>query len=678
MSFIVDNKEYRNIQEQVQKNKEDIADIMREEKILNAFGIKVIGVAATEQDIPEGEYSYGDTYAVGEEAPYSLYVWTRGNSEIPEDHFLNLGPIAIQGPQGIQGPRGLQGPQGPQGRSWNVGQGAPLTLALNDLYLDSLNGNVYVGTGNNQYQYLLNIKGPQGLQGVTGATGAQGPAGPQGPQGPKGDTGAVYSIVGTVTTTDDLPDPTLLTLHDGYLVGANYPYHLYGVIKNNNVQQWIDLGIFLDADDVPSYIQISATTTGTLSSEELNLLANDNVWLKRGTNPYILYRKIGNGSDYYYYQSNSTKIVENVNYNIIQVSKATGQWSTDVNNNNYFKGTELEDSSSLISSIIMTLLVYILGDTLPKTIARAIPNRMSKILIYPTYILMIVLFPISYLFEQIVKLIQKIFKLETNEDFTQEDFENVVASSEEHGEIEEEQAEIIQSALDFSETHVKEVFTPKDKMFAINIDGITREKLNSILQETSYSRIPLYKGDFNNIIGVLLVKTYVSESLKDPKVPLRKLIQKPYFVSSKITLIDLFNGFKKHKTHIAIVKDKNDNVVGMVTMEDVLEQIVGDIWDETDVVEEEVKEISETVFELDGDMVISDFCELLGIDEESFETESDTIGGWCLEHFELYPLSGDHFHDDELCLSVTIMSIIDRRVEKILVIKDDKEENDLQ
>ena len=242
----------------------------------------------------------------------------------------------------------------------------------------------------------------------------------------------------------------------------------------------------------------------------------------------------------------------------------------------YFKGTGLESSSSIISSIIMSIIVYILGDSLPKTIAKAIPNRCSKIVIYPIYGLMFIFFPIAKLFEVIVNLIERLFKVKNDEEFTQQDFENVVEQGEVKGEIEEEQAEIIQSALEFNETSVKEVLTPKEKMFALDVNGLSKEKLDEVIVNSSYSRIPLYKGEIDNIIGTLLVKTYVKETIKDPNIPLRKMIQKPYFVSSRISLISLFDGFKKHKTHIAIVKN-DDEVIGMVTMEDVLEEIVSDI-----------------------------------------------------------------------------------------------------
>lgn len=232
---------------------------------------------------------------------------------------------------------------------------------------------------------------------------------------------------------------------------------------------------------------------------------------------------------------------------------------------------------SLISSIAMALLVYIFGDALPKTIARAIPDTISKIFIWPVYILTLLLTPITIIFDGLAKLIEKIFKVKNDETFTEEDFENVVENVTDEGVLEEEQSEIIQSALEFVDTNVKEVFTPKEKIFALDIRELTHEKLRSILMTTKYSRIPIFDREFDNFIGVLHVKTYFKEITKNPNVSIRKILQKPYFVTSSIMIDDLFNGFKKHHTHLALVRDNKKHVIGMVTMEDVLEELVSDI-----------------------------------------------------------------------------------------------------
>ena len=234
----------------------------------------------------------------------------------------------------------------------------------------------------------------------------------------------------------------------------------------------------------------------------------------------------------------------------------------------------LEPYIPLISSVAVTFVVYILGDVLPKTIARKIPDTLSVIFAWPLFIVLILLTPISVIFELFAKVIDKIFKTSNEEEFTEEDFEDIVEQTTDEGILEEEQGDIIQSALEFEDTNVKEVLTPKNKMFALDIRGLNHEKLQETLINCKYSRIPIYDTNIDNVIGILVVKTYLSKYMNNNNVSIRRTLQKPYFVSGSIMIDDLFNGFKKHRSHIAIVRNRDKRVIGMVTMEDVLEELV--------------------------------------------------------------------------------------------------------
>lgn len=244
---------------------------------------------------------------------------------------------------------------------------------------------------------------------------------------------------------------------------------------------------------------------------------------------------------------------------------------------NYLINTSLSSYASLISSIIMTIIVYILGDTLPKTIAKAIPDTCSKIVAYPVYIFMIILTPITIIFEGMVKLFETIFKKKNEETFTSEDFEKILEHSEEEGVFEEETVDIIQSAIEFADTSAKDVLTKRNKIFALDINTLTNEQLNELIVSTSYSRIPIYEDKLDNYIGVLNVKTYIKEYLNNPEVNIRDILQAPYKVKNRITLVNLLKGFKEHHTHLAMVVNNDDHIIGMVTMQDVLEELVSDI-----------------------------------------------------------------------------------------------------
>ena len=288
-----ENKEFRNLQEQVLKNANDIQDILHENNVLNQFGIKVIGQIDTPAELPptstfQGEY--GDAYAVGTSAPYSLYIWTR-NIDNNSDGWFNIGLFPQAGPQGPQGIAGETGPQGERGNSvFTYNEDAPSSLMTleqmtnvgwksGDTYINALSGDVWVlgyNTSMAGYNWILkgNIRGPQGVQGIQGPKGDIGPTGPQGPQGPQGDPGDIVKIVDILKSTNELPAPTTVSHTTGYLVGTVAPYHLYIIVgETQQTQKWFDTGAFGDFELVNITVPLE-TTQGTLTNDQLAILKN--------------------------------------------------------------------------------------------------------------------------------------------------------------------------------------------------------------------------------------------------------------------------------------------------------------------------------------------------------------------------------------------------------------------
>lgn len=231
---------------------------------------------------------------------------------------------------------------------------------------------------------------------------------------------------------------------------------------------------------------------------------------------------------------------------------------------------------SLISTVVMTLITYTFGDMIPKIVARKIPERVAYSTINFFSICYIVLFPLIWILSLITKLFSLIFKTKEIPSMTEEDFTNLVEEIEEEGLIEEHESEIITASLDFTDTSVRDILTKRNKMFVIDLKQFSKDDINKIILSSSYSRIPVCYGSLDKIVGILHVKSYIKAYLKDPNISVLSTLQKPYFVTNRIKLDDLIEGFKKHHTHIAIVK-KDDVVIGMVTMEDVLEELVGKI-----------------------------------------------------------------------------------------------------
>ena len=232
--------------------------------------------------------------------------------------------------------------------------------------------------------------------------------------------------------------------------------------------------------------------------------------------------------------------------------------------------------------------------------------------------------------------------------------------------IDEERSELLQAALDFGEISASEVMTARVDIEAVDIDD-SWDEIYAALCESSHSRIPVYEGSIDNVVGILLQNRFFKSMLDKKRPSIRRGLLKPCFVYKATKLPDVLDALRKSGQHLAVVTDEYGGVCGIITMEDVLEQLVGEIWDETDEVEPELIERPDGSYELDGDMSIGDFCELLERDEDAFETESSTIGGWAIEQFGRFPEAGQSFDWEDL--RVTVLAMDGRRVDRLLVEK---------
>ena len=237
---------------------------------------------------------------------------------------------------------------------------------------------------------------------------------------------------------------------------------------------------------------------------------------------------------------------------------------------------------SFLATIVTTIVVVLFGEMLPKNFAKVNAEKWSLIVVYPIYGLMYLFWPFSKLFGGMIGLIRLMFKKTATEEetFTEDDFQDVIEKIEGEGVLDEEESDIIQNAVDFGEILVKDVLTKRKDIVAINIKDCTNDYLKEFLANCNYSRIPVYRGSIDNIVGVLHTRTYLKSVFYNRNVKATSVLTKPYFVDPQIKLDEIFEGFKQHKTHVAIVT-KNGKTIGMVTMKDVLEELVSDI-DESD------------------------------------------------------------------------------------------------
>lgn len=326
-----------------------------------------------------------------------------------------------------------------------------------------------------------------------------------------------------------------------------------------------------------------------------------------------------------------------------------------------------DDRYAWVSTVVITVLVIIFGETMPKIIAKNSANRIALNHAYFVHGLTIILMPLIWVVVGLTKLITSGFKGEeagSDEEAAAMELSSIIETAEDEDVLDEDRSELVQAAIDFSDVMASEVMTARVDVVALDIDDDWNEQLATI-DSAPYSRIPVYEDSIDNVIGVLYLNHFL-KALTDEKNPdIRSMLMPPCYVYKTMKMPAVLNELRRAKQHLAIVTDEYGGTLGVLSMEDVLEQLVGEIWDDTDEVEEEIVERPDGQYELDGDMVISDFLELVGIKEKDFDAESETVGGWTIEMFGAFPKPGDSFRYGNM--SVTVLEMDGLRVEKVLV-----------
>ena len=326
-----------------------------------------------------------------------------------------------------------------------------------------------------------------------------------------------------------------------------------------------------------------------------------------------------------------------------------------------------DDSYAWVSTVVITVIIIIFGETMPKIVAKSSANRIA--LSHARFIraLTIILMPLIWLVVGLVKLLTSGLKGEetdSDEEAAAMELASIIETAEDEDVLDEDRSELVQAAIDFSDVMAYEVMTARVDVVALDIDDDWNEQL-AVIDSAPYSRIPVYEDSIDNVIGVLYLNHFL-KALTDEKNPdIRSMLMPTCYVYKTMKMPAVLSELRRAKQHLAIVTDEYGGTLGVLSMEDVLEQLVGEIWDDTDEVEEEIVERPDGQYELDGDMVISDFLELVGIKEKHFEADSETVGGWTIEMFGAFPKPGDSFRYENM--SVTVLEMDGLRVEKVLV-----------
>lgn len=321
----------------------------------------------------------------------------------------------------------------------------------------------------------------------------------------------------------------------------------------------------------------------------------------------------------------------------------------------------------VISIVISVFVLLLFGEIIPKQIAKVYNYRLTLIFANVLNAFKIICFPLTYIFTKFALLLSKIFvrkSKEIEEEIDKdEELQEMVDKIEEEGIIDEKKADLVRSAIEFNNTEAYEIMTPRVDLMMFNIE----DELEELLEDKEffvYSRIPVYEGDKDNVIGILPVKLLQRKILAKQDINIKELLYKPLFIPRSLKITDVLEKFKEEKHHVAIVLDEYGGVEGLITVEDIIEELVGPIFDETDIVEKEFSTTKEG-FIVDGSMNIDDFFELVDIEPEFDDPSYNTVSGWVIDNLQRFGKKGDKFSFENL--DVEVMYAEQFTVEKIKV-----------
>ncbi|MFR9048370.1 MAG: hemolysin family protein [[Clostridium] leptum] len=323
-------------------------------------------------------------------------------------------------------------------------------------------------------------------------------------------------------------------------------------------------------------------------------------------------------------------------------------------------------SGAAISTAVMTILILIFGEVLPKSFAKESSEKFALAFSRSLRILMTVFWPVVFLFIQLKKVAKHIspIKEEETPTVTEQELKFIVESIEDEGVLEKQESELVQHALEFDEKTVQEVLTPRVDMTTLDIEDDLQTNIGLVLTER-FSRIPVCRGTSDRIIGILHTKDLLEALVRGDAIDLASMVQPAFFVYKTKKLSSLLADFKRNKTHVAIVTDDYGGTVGMVTMEDLLEELVGDIWDEDEEIIRDFVRIDSQHFLISGDLTIRELFDHLDLPFSNLESNHTSCGGWALEALGHIPQAGEAFRFKNMTL--TIQEMDDQRVKKLSV-----------
>lgn len=318
------------------------------------------------------------------------------------------------------------------------------------------------------------------------------------------------------------------------------------------------------------------------------------------------------------------------------------------------------DIGATVSTAVVTIVVLIFGEITPKSIAKDAPERFALFSAPFIRLWIWVLTPLNFLFSKWKKFVSRFFKTDDSEKMSHEELLLFMEDVEQDGSIDKNEGELLRNALEFRELTAAEILTHRIELEAVNVNE-SHEEIARAFTQSRFSRLLVYQDTIDQVIGVLHQKDfYINGKMTDQ--PISEIMTEPVFVYQHTKIRDILKTLQHQKAHIAVVVDDFGGTLGIVTMEDILEELVGEIWDEHDEVEEDFEKLGESTYRVDCSVSLEDFMEFFDM---KLESDSVSVGGWVMEQLNRVPVKGDSFHVQHL--EVTVSEVSAHRAKSITV-----------
>ena len=326
------------------------------------------------------------------------------------------------------------------------------------------------------------------------------------------------------------------------------------------------------------------------------------------------------------------------------------------------------NTANLVSTVVMTVGVLIFGEITPKLIANVYPEKMAMAF-YPLVILFYcLLYPVNLIFSGWRWLLSKLFRLEKEDAVTEEEIMTVVEEAEEDGTLGEEETKLIRSVIEFDDLEVGDILVPRVNIVSIDAE-YSMDEIKKLFLNEGYSRLPVYRDSIDTIIGTVHEKDFFKAYMQGKK-GIDGILQNAYYTTEHVKISNLLKDLQKKKVHMAVVLDEYGGTLGIVTLEDILEELVGEIWDEHDEEVNFFKQLNETTFVVDGNAPLTDMFEYFELSGEEDNFDAYTVSGWVIEKMEQIPHAGARF--EYLNLEIEVMKSTVKKVQQIKVTVNEK------